>query len=314
MRYFLELSYNGTAYRGWQRQRDVPSVQQTLEEALSRLLGAPTEVVGAGRTDTGVHAAHYVAHFDTEVEITGADGDGAGCRAAGAGRADGAGGDGVFAGDDFLYHANSMLPPDIALKSIRRVADDAHARYDATEREYTYYIARAKDPFRAGTAWLYTVPLDVDAMNRAAAYLLTVSDFTTFAKLGGGNKTNICRVTAAQWRSERGLRVTGGGGEGSGSKTPDGDSGGEGSSDKTSGGNNDSGGEQTLGCLTFTIRADRFLRNMVRAVVGTLVDVGRGKITPEQFAEIVDARNLSRASGGAPAHGLFLTGIKYEIH
>ncbi len=247
MRYFLELSYNGAAYRGWQRQPAAPSVQQTLEEALSTLLGVggePIEITGAGRTDTGVHAAYYVAHFDVTRRI-----------------ADTA---------DFIYHANSILPPDIAIGSVKQVPDDAHARFDATEREYTYYIITRKDPFRTPLAWQYTVPLDLEAMNRAAAHLLRTEDFTTFAKLGGGNRTNICRVTEAQW--QRG----------------------------------------TNGELIFTIRADRFLRNMVRAIVGTLVDVGRGKISPEQFAEIIAEKNLSRSSGGAPAHGLFLTDIKYN--
>ncbi len=244
MRYFLELSYNGTNYCGWQRQADAPSVQQTLEEALSKLLRGNIEVTGAGRTDTGVHAAYYVAHFDV-VEAIGDE-------------------------KDFLYHANSILPPDTALKSITRVANEDHARYDATEREYTYYILPFKDPFRTGTAWQYTVPLDVDAMNEAAAHLLAETDFTTFAKLGGGNKTNICHVTSAEWRREEG------------------------------------------GELAFTIRADRFLRNMVRAIVGTLVDVGRGKITPDRFVQILAARDLSLSSGGAPAHGLFLTDIKYK--
>lgn len=254
MRYFLELSYNGANYRGWQRQKEEPSVQQTIEGALSTLLGEKIEVTGAGRTDTGVHAAYYVAHFDV------------GC--------------GKVSDADFLYHANSILPPDIVLRSIRRVADDAHARYDAREREYTYYILPLKDPFRTGTAWQYTVPLDVEAMNRAAAHLPTVSDFTTFAKLHGGNKTNICRVTTARWRRD---------------------------TENVAANRATVGGE-----LVFTIRADRFLRNMVRAIVGTLVDVGRGKITPERFAEIVDARDLSLASGGAPAHGLFLTDIIYN--
>ncbi len=249
MRYFLELSYNGAAYRGWQRQKNAPTVQQTIEEALSKLLGEPVEVTGAGRTDTGVHAARYVAHFDTRA---GTDGDGS-----------------IADPADFVYHANSILPPDIALRGVRRVADDAHARFDARTREYTYYILPYKDPFRTGTAWQYTVPLDTEAMNRAAAHLLTVSDFTTFAKLGSGNKTNTCHVTEARW-SRR---------------------------------------EDEM--LVFTIRADRFLRNMVRAITGTLVDVGRGKITPGQFAAILDARDLSLASGGAPAHGLFLTDIEY---
>lgn len=248
MRYFLELSYNGANYRGWQRQKNAPSVQQTVEEALSRFLGGPIEVTGAGRTDTGVHAAYYVAHFDVGSDRGDLTADG---------------------GGDFLYHANSILPPDIALKGIRRVADDAHARFDARSREYTYYILPLKDPFRTGTAWQYTVPLDMEAMNEAAGHLMVVGDFTTFAKLGGGNKTNICRVSVAGWRRE------------------------------------------ADGGLTFTIRADRFLRNMVRAIVGTLVDVGRGKITPAGFAQIVDACEQRGASGGAPAHGLFLTDITY---
>jgi tRNA pseudouridine38-40 synthase len=246
VRYFLELSYNGANYRGWQRQKSAPSVQQTLEEALSTLLGEQIVVTGAGRTDTGVHAARYVAHFDTVAPIE------AGSEA------------------QFLYRLNSILPPDIAIKSIRPVADDAHARFDARRREYRYYILPFKDPFRTAVAWQYTVPLDVEAMNRAAAHLLAVSDFTTFAKLGGGNKTNVCRVSTAEWRRE------------------------------------------TDGTLVFTIRADRFLRNMVRAIVGTLVDVGRGKITPEQFIALTDARNLRLASGGAPAHGLFLTDVTYD--
>jgi tRNA pseudouridine38-40 synthase len=263
MRYFLELSYDGTNYKGWQRQRSAPSVQQTVEEALSRLLGGQIEVTGAGRTDTGVHAACYVAHFDVSEPI-----------------ADGAG---------FIYHANSILPPDIAIGGVRRVADDAHARYDAREREYTYYITTRKNAFLQRAAWYYSVPLDVEAMNVAAAKLLTTSDFTTFAKLGGGNKTNLCRLTKAIWEG--------------GSATPS----------TTMAAISPCGVEPGVhdGLLVFTIRADRFLRNMVRAIVGTLVDVGRGKITPAQFARIVDARDLSLSSGGAPAHGLFLTNITY---
>lgn len=242
MRYFLELSYNGTNYCGWQRQTDAPSVQQTLEEALSLFLREDTEVTGAGRTDTGVHAAHYVAHFDsarTPDEM-----------------------------QTLVYHVNAILPADIALKSIRQVADDAHARYDAAEREYTYYILPFKDPFRRDTSWQYFVPLDIGAMNEAAAWLLRYDDFTSFAKLNSNNKTNICRVVSAEW-----------------TRGADGE-------------------------LVFRIRADRFLRNMVRAIVGTLVDVGRGKITPTRFREIIEARDLSLSSGGAPARGLFLTDIK----
>ncbi len=243
MRYFIELAYKGTAYNGWQRQPNAPSVQQTLEEALSRRLGRATEVVGAGRTDTGVHAAFYIAHFDTVREI-----------------ADTA---------DFCYHLNSMLPGDIAISRIYRVAYDAHARFDATEREYHYHILLGKEPFRRETTWQYFGTLDVEAMNRAAEYLLAERDFTSFAKLNSNNHTNICRVTRAEWEWVSGRE------------------------------------------LRFTIRADRFLRNMVRAIVGTLVDVGRGKITAERFGEIVRARDLRLSSSSAPAAGLFLADVCY---
>lgn len=243
MRYFLELSYNGANYNGWQRQPNAPSVQQALEGALSLFLREDTQVTGAGRTDTGVHAAYYVAHFDTDVILP--------------------------QSADFVYHVNSILPGDIALHSLTPVAEDTHARFDALEREYTYYIVPFKDPFRRQTAWHYFVPLDIDAMNRAAASLLEFEDFTSFAKLNSNNKTNICRIVSAGWSAAED------------------------------------------GTLVFRIRADRFLRNMVRAIVGTLVDVGRGKISPERFRAIVASRDLSLSSGGAPAHGLFLTDIQY---
>lgn len=244
MRYFAELSYKGTAYCGWQRQPNSPSVQQTIEEALSTILRESVEVVGAGRTDTGVHAAFYVAHFDTSRPIANPA--------------------------DFVYHLNALLPEDIAFGRIYEVDDDAHARFDATEREYRYYIESRKNPFTRATSWQLTTPLDVEAMNRAAQVLLATEDFTTFAKLGSNNTNNICHIFRAEWI------------------------------------------EIECGMLVFVFRANRFLRNMVRAVVGTLVDVGRGKITPEEFADIVASRNLSRSSSSAPAAGLFLTDVSYN--
>lgn len=244
MRYFAELSYKGTAYCGWQRQPNSPSVQQTIEEALSTILRESVEVVGAGRTDTGVHAAFYVAHFDTSRPIANPA--------------------------DFVYHLNALLPEDIAFGRIYEVDDDAHARFDATEREYRYYIEPRKNPFTRATSWQLTTPLDVEAMNRAAQVLLATEDFTTFAKLGSNNTNNICHIFRAEWI------------------------------------------EIECGMLVFVFRANRFLRNMVRAVVGTLVDVGRGKITPEEFADIVASRNLSRSSSSAPAAGLFLTDVSYN--
>lgn len=242
MRYFAELKYDGTAYCGWQRQPDARTVQGTLEAALSTLLRNPTETVGAGRTDTGVHAAYYVAHFDCAEPV----GD----------------------VDRFIYKLNMILPEDIAVDSLTPVADDAHARFSATEREYVYIIERRKNPVTRNASWQYYVPLDVALMNEAAALLSGFDDFTSFAKLNSNNKNNICRLIHAGWGEE-------------------GDT------------------------LRFTIRADRFLRNMVRAVVGTLVDVGRGRLTVDEFRDIVASRDLSRSSAGAPASGLFLNDVKY---
>lgn len=242
MRYFLILSYKGTNYNGWQIQRNAPSVQGKLEEALTLLLRTPTAVTGAGRTDTGVHASYYVAHFDAPEAIR----DRAG----------------------FCYHLNAVLPYDIAIHDLRPVRDDAHARFDAREREYRYVIRTEKDPFVRETAWLYYGALDVDAMNEAAIHLLEFDDFTTFAKLNSANKTNICDVRHAAWVRK--------------------------------------GNE-----LIFTIRADRFLRNMVRAITGTLVEVGRGKMSPDAFRDIIAARDLSLSGSSAPAQGLFLNNIIY---
>lgn len=243
MRYFLELRYNGGAYFGWQRQPDMPTVQQTLEQSLTTLLREPVELTGAGRTDTGVNASYYVAHFDAMQPV-----------------------------DDpqrLLYKLNFMLPGDIAADTLTPVAEGAHARFDAREREYRYFIEPRKNPFTRHVSWQYHVPLDVARMNEAAAMLLEYDDFTSFAKLNSNNKTNRCRVMESAWTVDE------------------------------------------AGVLRFTIRADRFLRNMVRAIVGTLVDVGRGRYTPEEFRAIVASRDLSRSSAGAPAQGLFLSDIRY---
>jgi len=242
MRYFVELSYRGTRYNGWQKQPGAPSVQQTLEEALSTLLGRPVAVTGAGRTDTGVHAEYYVAHFDTPQAI---------CET-----------------DTFLHHLNAILSADIAVASVMRVADGAHARFDARSREYRYYIRDRKSPFFCDLEWEYYVELDIDAMNRAAALLPAQSDFTTFSKLHSGNKTNICKVFEASWQRMEGMSV-------------------------------------------FTIRADRFLRNMVRSLVAAMVDVGRGKTSVNDFADILSSLDRSRATGTAPAHGLYMSDVTY---
>lgn len=244
MRYFMELQYEGGAYFGWQRQKGQISVQQTIEQALTTLLRTEIELTGAGRTDTGVSACYYVAHFDVEVRRP-------------------------ESLEQVVYKLNRILPRDIAVSSLTEVKEEAHARFSAVEREYRYYIERRKNPFTVGQTWQYGVEIDVEKMNRAAEVLLEVEDFTTFAKLNSNNKTNICHLKVARWEVE------------------------------------------ADGTLCFTIRGDRFLRNMVRAIVGTLVDVGRGRYTVEEFREIVLSRDLSRASGGAPAEGLYLSDVRY---
>lgn len=242
MRYFIELQYDGAAYFGWQRQPDAVTVQGMIEEKLSMLRRVPTEIVGAGRTDTGVNASFYIAHFDSDTEVECAQ---------------------------LVYKLNKVLPPDIAILRIYKVEASKHARFDAREREYTYLLTPHKSPFRRFSAWHYAVELDVEAMNSAAAKLLDYDDFTSFAKLNSDNKTNICHISHAAWSVE------------------------------------------SDGTLRFTIRADRFLRNMVRAIVGTLVDVGRGRYSVADFEDIIRSRDLSRCSAGAPAVGLFLSGVRY---
>ena len=243
MRYFIDLQYDGAAYFGWQRQPDTATVQGTIEAKLSMLRGVPTEIVGAGRTDTGVNASFYVAHFDSDTAID--------CT-------------------QLAYKLNKVLPHDIAIMRIYEVEESLHARFDAREREYTYFLTPRKSPFRRFSAWHYTADLNIDNMNAAAARLLEHEDFTTFAKLNSNNKTNICHISHAEWIVE------------------------------------------SDGTLRFTIRADRFLRNMVRAIVGTLVDVGRGRYTVEAFDALIRAKDLSKASAGAPACGLFLSNVKYQ--
>ena len=242
-RYFLFLSFKGTAYRGWQLQPGENTVQGVLAGALSTILSAPTTLTGAGRTDTGVHASFFCAHFDAV-------------------RSD------LQADSQFLYNLNSLLPSDIAISSIVRVKADANARYDALLRTYQYTITTKKDPFAADTAWLLNWNLDMKKLNEVSWLLLRHDDFTSFSRLHGGNRTNICRVKRAQWTEE---------------------------------GNN----------LIFTISADRFLRNMVRAIVGTLIPAGRGKITASEFEAIIKGRNRGLAGQSAPAHGLSLTAIEY---
>lgn len=244
MRYFITLSYDGAAYNGWQIQPNDPSVQETLQKALSILLRTSIEIVGAGRTDTGVNASFMVAHFDFDT---------------------------AFNTDELTqlkYKLNKFLPADIAIHDIRPVSDDMHARFSATSRTYHYYIVTEKTPFEP-YAYRYPQPLNFELMNQACQLILTTSDFTSFAKLHTDTKTNICTVTYAHWQQLTPIK------------------------------------------WQFTITANRFLRNMVRAIVGTLLDVGRGTITLQQFQQIIEKKDRCSAGNSVPGNALFLSDIKY---
>ena len=241
-RYFIYLSFDGTNYHGWQIQPNGASVQETLMKALSTFLRREIEVVGAGRTDAGVHARLMVAHFDFDTEL-----------------------DGEMVTDKL----NRLLPPDIAVYGVRRVKPEAHARFDATSRTYKYYIHTRKDPFRRGYSWRIFQPLDFERMNEAAQTLFDYTDFTSFSKLHTDVKTNNCRIMLARWE------------------------------------------QMGDGEWVFTIRADRFLRNMVRAVVGTLVEVGRGKLTVDGFRRVIEEKNRCSAGTSVPGHALYLTDVSY---
>jgi tRNA pseudouridine38-40 synthase len=242
-RYFTELQYNGKNYKGWQIQPNARTVQLELNEKLSVLLDETIETTGAGRTDTGVHAAHFVAHFDTVKDISSKK-------------------------DQLIRKLNRFLPDDIYIQNIFPVHATAHARFDAISRTYKYYIVTRKDVFRQDFAWYLHAALNTDLLNKGAALLTDYSDFTSFSKLHSDVKTNICQVTHAAWESEDHL-------------------------------------------LVFTIKADRFLRNMVRAIVGTLVQLGREKINLNDFRQIIEAKNRAHAGESAPAQGLFLHRIEY---
>ena len=242
MRWFLDLSFCGARFHGWQVQPNAVSVQQVVEESLSTVLRHPTPIVGAGRTDAGVNARRMIAHFDTDEQI------------ADSGK--------------FLRSLDRLCGPDIAFRSLRRVKDDAHARFDATSRSYKYFVIDHKSPFFGRLAYLGK-GLDYARMNDAAELLLEVDDFTSFAKLHSDAKTNICRVSYARW-----------------SRVAD-------------------------GTHVFHITADRFLRNMVRAVVGTLVEVGRGKMDLDGFRRVIESKNRCSAGNSMPAEALYLWDVTY---
>jgi tRNA pseudouridine38-40 synthase len=241
MRFFIEISYLGTNYHGWQIQPNVDTVQQKINEALSLILDASIEVVGAGRTDAGVHAKQMYAHFD-------------------------------YAGDVFkdklIYRLNGYLPSDISIIDLFLVANDANCRFDAISRTYCYNINRKKDPFFE-YAYFFQKEINIENMNLACEYLIGEQDFTSFSKLHTDTYTNNCNIYKACWQKQDDL-------------------------------------------IVFTIRANRFLRNMVRAIVGTLLNVGVGKLTPLEVREIILKKDRSSAGFSVPAKGLFLTDIEYN--
>ena len=243
MRYFIKFSYNGTHYHGWQIQPNTLSVQETLSKALSIVLNFDINLMGAGRTDTGVHAKEMFAHFDIEKLID---------------------------TQSSIHKLNSYLPKDIAIHDIILVHDDAHARFDATKRTYEYHINTFKDVFLENLSWYYQKELDIHKMNHASKILLQHTDFKCFSKVNTDVNTFNCKIFEAHWKKE----------------------------------NNK---------LIFTISADRFLRNMVRAIVGTLINVGLHKITIKDFNTIIENKNRNDAGFSVPAHGLYLTKIEYDF-
>jgi tRNA pseudouridine38-40 synthase len=243
-RYFIRLAYNGSAYHGWQSQQNACSVQDVLEECLSLRLGAPIRVTGCGRTDTGVHARMYFAHFDCATYMNPDD------------------------LEELCRRLNTFLPDDIVVFEIREVAATANARFDAVLRTYQYRIHRTKDPFADAFSWYVHGPLDLELMQQASAILVEYNDFTSFSKLHSKTKNNLCRIEHGYWTAE---------------------------------GNS----------LVFTVSADRFLRNMVRAIVGTLIDVGKHKLDLEGFRRVIESKNRSSAGLSVPAKGLFLHEVLY---
>lgn len=242
MRYFLTLAYNGTSFHGWQRQPNATSVQQALEEALSTLLRESITIVGAGRTDTGVHAKEMMAHFEADLSVE--------------------------AEENLPYLLNRFLKEDIVIHRLERVKADAHARFDATARTYEYHLGFQKNPFKQQLHYYFHQPVSVEKMNEAAQILLTYENFEAFAKTHSDVKTFLCDVTKVDW-------------------------------------------ESTAEGAIFTITANRFLRNMVRAIVGTLLEIGTGKIEVADLHKIIQSKDRGEAGFSVPAAGLYLSEIQY---
>ena len=241
-RYFIEIAYNGEAYSGWQKQPNSISIQETIETVLSNLLSDEISVVGAGRTDAGVHALKMFAHFDAKISDKKLN--------------------------ELKYLMNNYLPKDIVVKNLYNVIPKAHARFDAISRTYEYKISKEKDPFHFPLTYFIKENIDIDLMNKASKILLNYRDFKSFSKSNTDVKTFFCKIISAKWNF-------------------------------------------TKNGYIFKIESDRFLRNMVRAIVGTLVEIGLGKRPPQDMRRIIEAKNRCEAGSSAPAKGLFLNEIKY---
>ena len=242
MRYFIKLAYNGTNYHGWQYQPNASSVQETMNKAVSTILNTEINLMGAGRTDTGVHAKEMYAHFDFKKS---------------------------FEIESVIHKLNSFLPKDIAIFKILNVHGEAHARFDATKRTYEYHIHSFKNAFLQNKSWYFHQKLTIDLMNEACKILFNHTDFQCFSKVHTDVNTFDCKIYEAFWKQENAN-------------------------------------------LIFTISADRFLRNMVRAIVGTMLNVGLEKITLEEFQTIIESKDRNKAGFSVPAHGLYLTEIEYD--
>lgn len=247
-RFFIELAFNGSNYHGWQLQKNAVSVQEILNKGLSVIFREPIETTGCGRTDAGVHASEFFAHFDVKKNTT----------------------DDVQStmDENVLRSINAILPKDIAVKQIFPVVGDAHARFDAKLRTYHYHIHFNKDPFKTGYSWELRDKPDLALMNDAAKIIIEYTDFSCFSKSNTQVKSNICKILEAGWITK----------------------------------DNE---------IVFQISADRFLRNMVRAIVGTLLMVGKKEIEPEAIRRVIESKNRSNAGMSVPACGLYLTGVKY---
>ena len=245
-RYFIELQYDGSSFAGWQIQPNASTVQAEIENALGTILRETTAVIGCGRTDTGVHARYFVAHFDHSNTLN------------------------KEVLEQLTFKLNRFLPISINIIRIFPVNPELHARFDATSRTYKYYLTTIKNPFLEKYAWYYFCDFDFQLMNDTAKILYEYQDFTSFSKLHTQTKTNNCKISHAEWTYENGTWV-------------------------------------------FTITADRFLRNMVRAIVGTLINVGRRHISPDDFRKIIELKERQKAGQSVPAHGLFLEKVEYSL-